>query len=357
LQRSPHPPTLPGVHRLELSVAARTENYSDFGSTTNPKVGLIWEPVEGLTTRASWGTSFRAPALTELYDRVQIGAANLASPTGSQLTLIHLGGNTALQPEKAESLTVGVEVRRPKGLRFGANYFDILFEDRIGRPASSNLTTVLSNPSLTPFLTFVKPGSNPADLALVQSYLASPFYLQPGQFPAANFRVILDGRWANTGELRTRGVDFSAGFGFDLSRHRVDLDAGGSYVLEYSRKLTSVAPREQLVDFVGYPADLRLQAAARWAFADWGGRIGVHYVDGYRTLANVKVASWTTVDAQMRWSPSGRLGLDGVDIALSAQNLFDEDPPFYNNPQGFGFDPANAAIVGRVVSLQLTKRW
>lgn len=349
--------TLPGVHRLELSVAARTEDYSDFGSTTNPKVGLIWEPFEGLTTRASWGTSFRAPALTELYERVQIGAANLASPTGSQLTLIHLGGNTELQPEEAESLTVGFEVRRPNGLRFGANYFDILFDDRIGRPASSNLTTVLSNPSLTPFLTFVNPGSNPADLALVQSYLASPFYLQPGQYPAANFRVILDGRWANTGELRTRGVDFNAGYGFDLGRHRVDVDAGGSYVLEYSRKLTPVAPREQLVDLVGYPADLRLQAAARWSFEDWGGRIGLNYVDDYRTLTNVKVASWTTVDAQIRWSPSDRFGLNGVDIALSAQNLFDEDPPFYNNPQGFGFDPANATILGRVVSLQLTKRW
>ncbi|WP_201463320.1 TonB-dependent receptor [Brevundimonas aurantiaca] len=349
--------TLPGIRRLELSVAARTEDYSDFGSTTNPKVGLIWEPFDGLTTRASWGTSFRAPALTELYERVQIGAANLASPTGSQLTLIHLGGNTELQPEEAESLTVGFEVRRPNGLRFGANYFDILFDDRIGRPASSNLTTVLSNPSLTPFLTFVNPGSSPADLALVQSYLSSPFYLQPGQYPAANFRVILDGRWANTGELRTRGVDFNAGYGFDLGRHRIELDAGGSYVLEYSRKLTPVAPREQLVDLVGYPADLRLQAAARWSFDDWGGRIGVNYVDDYRTLTNAKVASWTTVDAQLRWSPSGRFGLDGVDVALSAQNLFDEDPPFYNNPQGFGFDPANATILGRVVSLQLTKRW
>lgn len=349
--------TLPGVHRLELSVAARTEDYSDFGSTTNPKLGLIWEPFDGLTTRASWGGSFRAPALTELYERVQIGAANLASPTGSQLTLIHLGGNTELQPEKAESLTVGFEVRRPEGFRFGADYFDILFEDRIGRPASSNLTTVLSNPSLTPFLTYVNPGSDPADLALVESYLASPSYLQPGQYPAANFRVILDGRWANTGELRTRGVDFTAGYGFDLGRHRLDLDAGGSYVLEYSRKLTPVAPREQLVDLVGYPADLRLQAAVRWSFEDWGGRIGVNYVDDYRTLTNIKVASWTTVDAQLRWSPSGRFGLDGVDIALSAQNLFDENPPFYNNPQGFGFDPANATILGRVVSLQLTKRW
>lgn len=346
----------PGLRRLELSLAARTESYSDFGTTTNPKLGVIWAPAEGLTARASWGTSFRAPALTQLYERVQIGAANLASPNGTQLTLIHLGGNPDLGPERAESLTVGFNLRRPGGLRFGIDYFDILFDDRIGRPASTNLTTVLGNPSLAPFLTYVDP-SKPADLALINSYLSSPAYLQPGQFPATSFRVILDGRWANTGELRTRGLDLSAGYGFDLGRHRIDLDANGTWLFEYSRKLTPVAPREQLVDVVGFPADLRLKAAARWGFQDWSARLGANYVDDYLSLKGKTIAAWTTVDAQVRWSPTGLAGLEDLDLSLTAQNLFDEDPPFYDNPQGFGFDPANSNVLGRVVSLQLTKRW
>ena len=346
----------PGLRGLELSLAARTESYSDFGSTTNPKVGLIWEPLEGVKARASWGTSFRAPALTELYERVQIGAANLASPTGSQLTLINLGGNPDLSPEKAESLTVGFDITRRNGLRLGASYFDILFDDRIGRPASTNLTTVLSNPSLTPFLTYVNP-SNPADLALIEGYLASPFYIQPGQFPASSFRVILDGRWANTGELRTRGVDATAAYGFALGRHRFDFDASATYVLEYSRLLTPVAPREQLADLVGFPADLRIKAAGRWSVSDWSARVGVNYVDNYRSLKGTDIAPWITLDAQMRWSPARIAGVEGLDVAMNVQNLFDEDPPFYDNPQGFGFDPANATILGRVVSLQLTKRW
>lgn len=346
----------PGLRRLELSLAARTESYSDFGSTTNPKVGVIWELVEGLKARASWGTSFRAPALTELYERVQIGAASLSSPTGSQLTLLNLGGNPDLRPEEAESLTLGFDVVRPGGLTFSASYFDILFQDRIGRPASTNLTTVLGNPSLTPFLTYVDP-ADPADLALVESLITSPFYIQPGQFPATSFRVILDGRWANTGELRTRGVDLAAGYGFRWGRHRFDLDASGAYVLEYSRKLTPVAPREQLVDGVGFPVDLRLKAAARWSLDDWSARLGLNYVDNYRGLAGTRVGSWTTLDGQLGWSPQTSGRLDGVELALNIQNLFDEDPPFYDNPQGFGFDPANASLLGRVVSLQLTKRW
>ena len=152
-------------------------------------------------------------------------------------------------------------------------------------------------------------------------------------------------------------MDFTAGYGLDRGAHRIDLDIGGTYVLEYSRKLTPVASREQLADLVGFPANLRLNAAARWTRGDWSGRLGVNYVDDYRSLKGVKIDAWTTVDAQLRWSPSGWRLLEGVDLALSAQNLFDEAPPFYDNPQGFGFDPANANILGRVVSLQLTKRW
>ena len=54
---------------------------------------------------------------------------------------------------------------------------------------------------------------------------------------------------------------------------------------------------------------------------------------------------------------SGLLAEDGVSLILSVQNLFDEDPPFYDNPLGLAYDPANADPIGRTVTLQLTKRW
>ena len=42
---------------------------------------------------------------------------------------------------------------------------------------------------------------------------------------------------------------------------------------------------------------------------------------------------------------------------LSVRNLLDADPPFYDVSTGFGYDPAQADIFGRVVALQLIKRW
>jgi iron complex outermembrane receptor protein len=52
---------------LLMSVALRTETYSDFGSTTNGKVAMRYELQDGLAARASYSTGFRAPALQEAY--------------------------------------------------------------------------------------------------------------------------------------------------------------------------------------------------------------------------------------------------------------------------------------------------
>ena len=60
----------PFFYGLALSLSGRFDHYSDFGSTTNPKIGLTWEPVEGLNFRGSYGRSFRAPGLRDLGSTV-----------------------------------------------------------------------------------------------------------------------------------------------------------------------------------------------------------------------------------------------------------------------------------------------
>jgi len=37
--------------RVELSAAVRYDDYSDFGNTTNPRVGIVWSPLTGLDLR------------------------------------------------------------------------------------------------------------------------------------------------------------------------------------------------------------------------------------------------------------------------------------------------------------------
>jgi outer membrane receptor protein involved in Fe transport len=84
---------------------------------------------------------------------------------------------------------------------------------------------------------------------------------------------------------------------------------------------------------------------------------GLNYVDDYKTTLGASVDSWTTIDAQVAWRAQGAGWSKGLAAAFSVQNLFAADPPFYDDPQGVGYDTANADPLGRFVSLQLTKRW
>ena len=59
-----------GAQELELSVAGRYSDYSNFGDTTNGKVGFKWRPIKDLMVRGNWSEGFRAPSIAELFSGV-----------------------------------------------------------------------------------------------------------------------------------------------------------------------------------------------------------------------------------------------------------------------------------------------
>ena len=64
---------------FEADVAIRYDHYSDFGSTTNPKLSLRWQPHRTLLLRASAGTGFFAPSLSGLHQPLIFGFTNSTS--------------------------------------------------------------------------------------------------------------------------------------------------------------------------------------------------------------------------------------------------------------------------------------
>ena len=55
------------VDSLDLELATRYSDYSNFGDTTNSKVGLKWRINEELMIRGTWSEAFRAPSISELF--------------------------------------------------------------------------------------------------------------------------------------------------------------------------------------------------------------------------------------------------------------------------------------------------
>jgi iron complex outermembrane receptor protein len=346
-----------GIQTLELSLAGRIEHYDDVGTTADPKVGVVWAPIEDLRLRATYGTSFRAPALSEVFTAQTSNATFITRGVERVLALSLNGGNPGLRPETATSWTAGFDLTPSAlpGLSLSATWFRTRFDKQIDRPVLLNLATALTNPAFAPFVRTLDP-SRPADLAVIEQFLADPDYASPGLYPPEAFGAIVDNRYVNTASLEVEGLDMSARYSFDLGAHGFDLTASASYLHDYSQQLTPTSPAQNIVDTPGRPLALRTRATLAWRHAAWGGSLAFNYADDYRSDTGAKIDGLVTTDIQLRWE-GGHGALKGLAATASAQNLFDAAPPFYDNPAGLGYDPANADALGRYVSLQLSKRW
>ena len=351
----------PLVDALEFSAAVRAEHYSDFGRTTNPRFGVQWSIVPGLKVRGTYGESYRAPALPELYNRQTFSPVEVIVGGERLRTLAKLGGNPDLGPETAKSWTLGLDLepQAVPGLKVSATWFETDFDNRIDRPlVGAPRSTILTNPIYAPFVRRVSPATNAADLALVTALINSPAYqTAQGVFPATSFVAITESGYVNTAGLKVRGFDLLAAYGRDAFGGRLDLTANGSWLLGYRQALTPTSPFRELAGQATYPAKFRGRLAAEWRRDPWSLGLALNHVSPFRDAAGRRISSYDTVDAQARWTSAPGSWAHGVVLALNVRNLFDADPPFYDNPAGFGFDATNADVLGRFVSLQISRSW
>jgi outer membrane receptor protein involved in Fe transport len=355
--------SLPGARRLELSAAARHERYSDFGSSTNPRVGLVWEPFNGLRLRGSYGTSFRAPGLRELNDPVNVGISQLPDAGGRLNTVLFLtGGNSDLKPERASSWSVGGQLRpaRLPRLLLEATLFETRFSDRIGQPAFEDRQLALRDAAFSPFVRFVNPASDPADRAAVLELARRPGSTVPGFFPPELFRAIVDGRYVNTAQVLVRGLDASLSHRFPLAGGEASLLATGAYLFDFRRQTTPAAVPRERVDTVGNPPDFRGRFTGSWDAGAAGVTLSANYLDGYAddvSRPERHVSPWLTFDLQFRLRPAWARIMGDSTFSLNVQNLLGTDPPFVNRAPGQAYDAANADPLGRFVALQVITRW
>jgi outer membrane receptor protein involved in Fe transport len=347
---------LPLVQKLELSLAGRLEDYDDVGSTRNPKVGVIWAPSHEVTFKASYGTSFRAPALSELHLPYSVTPI-LVSYQGGQLpSLVYQGGNPNLRPETATSWSGGVTYTpdAAPSLQLSLNAFHTLFKNRVGAPVV--IAQALTSAEYAPFRTFITPATNAADHAKVLAIMTDPNAAGLGAYATDSYGAIIDARNVNTGSLEVSGLDASLAYKTTLKDDPLLVNASLSWMTHYKRRLTPTSTAVELAGQAGYPADLRARVSATWIHGAFSVTPAVNHVGDAHADTGRRVAPWTTVDLQGRWQGK-LLAADGLAITLNIQNLFDKDPPFYDNPLGIGYDPTNADPLGRMVTLQLTKAW
>ncbi len=100
------------LEELEVQLAGRYDDYSDFGNTFNPKLGLRWQPRNDLLLRLSAGTGFKAPSLQELYAGIGPAPVNesVFDPVTGEVVEVDnfKSGNPDLEAEESESYGLGL---------------------------------------------------------------------------------------------------------------------------------------------------------------------------------------------------------------------------------------------------------
>ncbi|MEO9131148.1 MAG: TonB-dependent receptor [Sphingomonas sp.] len=331
-----------GIEQLTLSVAGRYEDYSDFGSTSNPKIGITYKPVAGVTFRGSYGTSFRAPTFTEV-STIAGGAGlyydTLPGPSGNLTGIGIAGGNPGLKPETAKTWSGGVEVapRAVPGLVASLTYFHINYTNQI--QALRGTAGLLTNPIYASFVTF---NPTPAQVtALVNSGLPINNTINP-----AAVAFIVDGRRQNLGTSLVSGLDFGLNYDWRWGDFKLDAGVQGTVYTQYKFEAVPGSGLVNVLNTIGFTQKFRMQADTGISWNGVRARATLNHLSGYLNttlVPNQHVSSYNTVDLSIGYDITPR-----ITLSVDARNLFDREPPFVDTNRGY--DPQSANPISRLIS-------
>ena len=346
---------------LVLDAAIRYDKYSDVGSTTNPKLGINWTPVEGVKLRASYGTSFRAPTLPQIYGNSdQLFVQNYLNPAGGSpiVGVARSGGNLGLKPETATTWSVGADFEPADGLRLSATFFSVDYENQVVALLSD--LAVLTRASQYDGTGLIVQG--PQAGVIVAGLLASGLPISgalPGGNPL-NVTVYVDGRSQNLAQSLTQGIDFSANYRLPTDRAGdFTFNVSGTYITKFNTAQTPTAPVISQLNQIFQPLKLRLRAQMMWEKGPFTAMVRATHVGGYdnNTVTPIqRVSSYTPVDLNLMV----RVGEDNpFQFGLEIRNMFNVEPPYVNiaptgNGSG-GYDATAADPIGRFFAISVRK--
>lgn len=377
--------SMPGIERLELNISGRLDDYSDFGTTVNPKFGILWVPTDGLLLRSSFSESFAPPPLGrvgELSRTADLFPTSFVTsilglsgeyPTLEQTDyLIVYGTDTELKPQTSQTFTIGTEFTKDVG-RFtwsaSANYYEISFENRLGTvPIPDNLDAAYA-----PFLAIDNPAAFPAGTVIFDpsadqvsdflNSLSSPVVPLLGA-SIDNIGIINRARMIrNLSSIETNGFDIQLQSALKTETAEYTVGVNANYILEYAQQASTASPVIDVLNTLYNPVDLKLRAHLGMSQGPLKGALHLNYLGSYQTdtsSASSPIESWVTTDLTLTYKldHGGRSWLSDTTAALSISNLFDEPPPVTPTLGTFrlaGYDPTNASPIGRFISLEIRK--
>ena len=388
-----------GFQELTLDYAYRNSSYSDFDSEGVERTAVKWKPMNDLTVRATFSTSYKAPTISDLYfgggggfptyvdpceqnvqstytaaqqatAAVQCAADGLDTSTwatsNNQLLSLSVG-NPNLTPEEGENTTVGV-VWEPTNIKFledvGFSMAVDTFELEIANAvATSGTQGTLNRCYLS--------GSAEDCSRVSRSFGGDINSVQVSNINTSSSDVF-------------KGVDFSINFTFEelpMVGGAFEVDIIGTHFKE-NRTVDATGVSD---NYVGACYDFgescfnqdRVNFNFRWYKGDWRVGLTTRYLSGIdmsETAADyfggdTLYGQPLTADLKSQikdihsidditysYLNVAYMATDHLNVSLSVSNLFDKKPPYFKDFFGFVDPQINTPqntydVVGRYFTL------
>ncbi len=388
----------PFAEVLDVTLGYRYSDYSASANTNTYKAELIYAPINQVRFRGSYQRAVRAPSPTELFlpstpsnesivqDPCSFNSAfrtgNVAGVTPSSVRTLCLAqgipstiidtfvgptaatgtrtGSLNLQPEEADTYTVGAVIRP----EFGGSLF-------------RNLTLSVDYWKIDISGAIAQLGLNDSVTRCFNLLGLNPNYSPTNQF-CGNFGRNANGgitnaivTFTNIGAVRISGVDGQIDWGIPLGsfagaeNSRLDLNFGVSRLVTVDQQSLAGAPFSNLRGSIG--------SVGSSAFPTWKSTLGAQL-----TLGKFDIGTrWRHISAMITQakalSPTinslGTPAIDYVDLNLGfrvdksfalrfgVENLGDVQPPIYSTPSGTNTDPTTFDVIGRRVFMRVETRF
>jgi iron complex outermembrane receptor protein len=353
---------VPGVHYLEASIAGRSEHYSDAGTSTVPKVTLRWLPVnDELAFRGTYGKSFTAPTLFELFGLGGIGFTNPMDFIGynnveiSGQALTQNSSNPNLKPSTSTNYTFGVTYspKAIKGYTFSVDYFHFDQKDFVSYVDQiMMLESVDALGAASPWAKYVAIGNFGS---------AGTPITGPGQIGSnAIDNVYVSDPSFNLARIKLSGFNLDMRYIFDTNGYgKFDVQARAliwsKYAVQFMADQTYYETAGKVTLTNGTLSRWNGNLSADWSKGNWGAASSLQFFpsvtddnDGSRipNIAQLDLSASYTFSSQNRW-------LSGLKVSLGANNVFNKFAPL--DPATFTDANADIATYGAIGRLMYVK--
>ncbi|MFN3669434.1 MAG: TonB-dependent receptor plug domain-containing protein [Brevundimonas sp.] len=374
----------PFAHELTLSVSGRYTDYESYGADSTYKVGLLYAPVDWISLRATYGTSFRAPALFEQFlggtsgflpstsdpcneygsrdqtsNRYQNCQAEIGDPAfraTTGVTVITAGGaEQGLEAETSSNFTGGIIVqpRLPEqfgNLSFAVDYYKIEIDNGVSRPgAGATLAACYDDPEF-------RAGGGLCNLIEARD-------------PADGSLTVFDS-YTNISSQVVEGIDWNIRYTRALGPGQLLVNGQLTQYLSQASRTFATDPLDEFNGEIGSP-EYSATADVSYAMGDWRVRYGVEWLAATDSYERVGFTDADLQDPEFDYvfdtpdyflhNASVQYSSDDWTVTGGVRNLFDEQPPLIssqayslvgNSPLYSGYD-----YVGRTFFLNLAKRF